>query len=851
MAAIPLRRIEGKYEILGKLGEGGMGSLYKVRHRLLDEIRVVKLMQPQFVQDEELKARFQREARMAIKLRHPNVAQLYDFTVDEDDGTAFIVMEFISGLTLEDVFKATGPPPLGLGLEIGQQSLKALGYLHGRGFIHRDISPDNLMLTEDTEGQPLVKLIDLGIAKVLGGADGHRTATGAFLGKIRYCSPEQFGFDGAPPMDARGDLYSFGIVLYELLTGRYPIQGRDLSAIMAGHLFRPPLDFAESDPEGRLPAGLREVLLAALAKAPADRPQSAQELSRALAPFRAPQDFTAEDFRRILSSLPLAGAEPAGPGSTQERLDLQFGLAPTPPPISLITAAPPRPHDAEIRNLAATIARHLESGDLLPAEAELRWALESFGPQPELDGLRSRLVDLQAGEARRQAQEAVAAARDRLAAGDPDAAIELLHAARALDAAEPDGPGLLAEAKTALAQRAEAEQRAREEAAAEIAGALERGDTRAAETALYAAEARFGAHQVFADLHAQLAERRRRDLAERRRAELAAAAERRIAGLLAAGRLDEAAALLADATADATAEPEPRFAALAARLAELREQALRDEVAALLAEARELAARSDYPAALEQLERAAERVPGDAAVTAERAAVAAAARQWAEEQRHAEQERRADEERRAAEEQRADEERRRSEEEQRRVAAEERRAEKERQAAADEQRRRAARLAEAVGRIAACLDRGELDRASDLLDRAVAAFGAVDPLREHWQRLEALRHAKPAPELKPAEMATVPLAAAGGRRELPPTIRLVAADFEPPGTAAAPPAPPALPPLPAAPPAADLPATETLPAAAADPPATGTGAPLLPPGWKLWAAVAAGLLVLLLLALFL
>jgi serine/threonine protein kinase len=113
VSAIPLRRLEGKYEILEKLREGGMGAIYKVRHRLLDEVCVIKVMRPQLVEDEELRARFLREARLAIKLRHANIAQLYDFTIDED-GTAFIVMEFISGMTFEDVLAHGGPPPLGL-----------------------------------------------------------------------------------------------------------------------------------------------------------------------------------------------------------------------------------------------------------------------------------------------------------------------------------------------------------------------------------------------------------------------------------------------------------------------------------------------------------------------------------------------------------------------------------------------------------------------------------------------------------------------------------------------------------------------------------------------------------------
>jgi serine/threonine-protein kinase len=214
--ALLSEQIDGKYEILGKLREGGMGSLYKVRHRLLDEVRVVKVIRsrPDAV-GEEGADRFLAEARAATKLRHPNVAVLHDFAAGED-GQAFIVMEYIDGWNLLEVLNGFGPPPVPLTLEIARQSLKALGYLHRHKIVHRDVSPDNLMLTRDVDGHPLVKLIDLGIAKALEGQGG-LTTTGVFLGKPRYGSPERFSGTG---WDERSDLYSFGVVLYELLTGR-------------------------------------------------------------------------------------------------------------------------------------------------------------------------------------------------------------------------------------------------------------------------------------------------------------------------------------------------------------------------------------------------------------------------------------------------------------------------------------------------------------------------------------------------------------------------------------------------------------------------------------------------------
>jgi len=328
--------IEGKYEILEKIKEGGMGAIYKVRHRLLDEVRVVKVIRSHMEPTGENGERFLREARVANRLRHPNIASLHDFAIG-DDGNAFIVMEFIDGLNLLEILQTGGPPPISLTLEIARQSLKALGYLHRQKLVHRDVSPDNLMLTRDMDGHPQVKLIDLGIAKAFEGGGGELTTTGIFLGKPRYASPEQFGVSGGAGLDARSDLYSFGVVLYELLTGQCPIAGKDPASFMAGHLLRPPLAFEESDPRGRVPAELRAAVLRSLSKKPEERFESSEDFIWALTLFQDRFPLTGRELDEVFQASLPAFTRPVplpAPGSTQDKLDREFLMTSTPAPTS-------------------------------------------------------------------------------------------------------------------------------------------------------------------------------------------------------------------------------------------------------------------------------------------------------------------------------------------------------------------------------------------------------------------------------------------------------------------------------------------------------------------------------------
>src|SRR5260221_5302657 len=270
-----LPEIESRFEVLAKLGEGGMGCVYKVRHRDLDEIRIVKTLKAHLSSDAGLRERFINEARRGMQLRHEHIAAVHDFAVCAD-GTGYIVMEFVYGLNLRDVLATQGPLPVPLVGTIAVQTLDALAYLHSQKFIHRDISPDNLMLTTE-DGQPFVKLIDLGISKSLE-SDNTITVTGQFLGKVSYASPEQFGGH----LDGRSDLYSFGVVLYKLLTNAEPFVGENYKEIITAQLFQPPRPFREVAPNINIPEPIQHVIFRALEKEPDKRYADASEFCAAV-----------------------------------------------------------------------------------------------------------------------------------------------------------------------------------------------------------------------------------------------------------------------------------------------------------------------------------------------------------------------------------------------------------------------------------------------------------------------------------------------------------------------------------------------------------------------------------------
>jgi serine/threonine-protein kinase len=282
------RLLDGKYQIIDRLGVGGMGEIFKVRHIHLNELRVIKIMRPNVAADDQGLQRFLQEARTSTMIKHKNLAMLYDFAQLED-GSYYMVWEFIDGTNIQKWIAQNGALPPRLTIEISIQALQGLDHLHSMDLIHRDISPENIMLSQDQKGKLLVKVIDFGIAKQLAEGEGGQglTQTGMFLGKLKYASPEQAGFlKEGEHLDMRSDLYSFGIVMYEMLAGRAPFQATNPHGYILKHVTEKPQPIIELNPSAKVPPQLEAVIMQSLEKNRAARYETAGDFAKALENIR-------------------------------------------------------------------------------------------------------------------------------------------------------------------------------------------------------------------------------------------------------------------------------------------------------------------------------------------------------------------------------------------------------------------------------------------------------------------------------------------------------------------------------------------------------------------------------------
>ena len=277
--------LDGKYEILSRLGGGGMGDVFKAKHLHLDVFRCIKVMKEGMLADEGYRQRFLREARLATQIHHPNIAVVHDFFLG--DGGSYMVTEFIDGTTVRQWSASNGRFPLPLAADVAVQVLAGLDHIHRRGLLHRDISADNIMLSYDADERLVAKIIDLGIAKdVNTPANEMATQAGILIGNPKYMSPEQLGsIEDGEQLDGRADLYGLGVVLYEMLLGVPPFVSETPQGYIMKHLMQPPRRFHESVKDGQWPAELEAVIFRALEKDRRRRYADAREMSKALQPF--------------------------------------------------------------------------------------------------------------------------------------------------------------------------------------------------------------------------------------------------------------------------------------------------------------------------------------------------------------------------------------------------------------------------------------------------------------------------------------------------------------------------------------------------------------------------------------
>ena len=278
--------LNGQFQIVQKIGTGGMGSVYKASQPAMNRMVAIKILHPKLANRKDLVSRFRREARAMSQLTHPNTVKVFMYGELEEDGALYIVMEFLEGKNLNQTVRKEGPMPPDRAVPVLVQVCGALEEAHQMGIVHRDLKPENIFLCKQGGMANFPKVLDFGLAKVteqqMRPGSIILTQEGMVFGTPEFMSPEQAQ---GKTLDARSDLYSLAVILYEVLTGKLPFLAKTPMEYIQKHVMEPPILLNQRVPERQFPPGLEAVLNKALAKKPEDRFQSAAEFAEALRPF--------------------------------------------------------------------------------------------------------------------------------------------------------------------------------------------------------------------------------------------------------------------------------------------------------------------------------------------------------------------------------------------------------------------------------------------------------------------------------------------------------------------------------------------------------------------------------------
>jgi serine/threonine-protein kinase len=268
------RILADRYRIMRLLGEGGMGQVYEAQHVNINKRFAIKLLRPEIVSNPEAVARFRQEAWSASSIGHENIIEIDDFAT-LPDGSVYLAMEFLDGMSLADKMRESTMIPVTDGLDISMQVSHGLGAAHDKGIIHRDMKPENIFVAVKRE-RTLVKILDFGIAKVSGHEGQKMTRTGAIFGTPHYMSPEQAL---GKTLDHRSDIYSVGVIMYEVFTGRVPFEAESFMGILTKHIMAQAVPPRQMAPERDIPYEVESLIMRAMAKEPNDRIQTMHDLA--------------------------------------------------------------------------------------------------------------------------------------------------------------------------------------------------------------------------------------------------------------------------------------------------------------------------------------------------------------------------------------------------------------------------------------------------------------------------------------------------------------------------------------------------------------------------------------------